>query len=179
MPYKAKGKCVYKKDTGKKVGCTKGSVKKYLAALHANVPDATTEEIKKPMKKIKLSEIAKKVMEERDWLNNPAIERDFEKSDVSPEEYERERLGRYGRGGGYSGGYSSAPNMVGITFFDVPSGKEEEARKVGLTQLKSGKWGFKHRFDPQVISVASDREKSTVSAAESIFGKGRYWEPKK
>lgn len=34
MPYKVKGKCVYKKDTGKKVGCTKGSVKKYLAALH-------------------------------------------------------------------------------------------------------------------------------------------------
>lgn len=37
MPYTSRGKCVYKKDTGKKVGCTKGSVKKYLAALHANV----------------------------------------------------------------------------------------------------------------------------------------------
>jgi hypothetical protein len=35
MPYKAKGKCVYKKEGGKKVGCTKGSVKKYMAALHA------------------------------------------------------------------------------------------------------------------------------------------------
>jgi len=34
MPYVVKGKCVYKKD-GTKVGCTKGSVKKYLAALHA------------------------------------------------------------------------------------------------------------------------------------------------
>lgn len=31
MPYKAKGKCVYKGN--KKVGCTKGSVKKYLTAL--------------------------------------------------------------------------------------------------------------------------------------------------
>ena len=133
MPYTAKGKCVYKKDTGKKVGCTKGSVKKYLAALHANVPDAKNEETTEPMKKIKLSEIAKKVME--------------------------------------SGGYSSAPNMVGITFFDVPSGKEEVARKFGLTQLKSGKWGFKHRFDKNIISVASDREKSTVSAAEDIYGK--------
>jgi len=39
MPYKAKGKCVYRKDTGKKVGCTKGSVKKYLGALHANVKE--------------------------------------------------------------------------------------------------------------------------------------------
>ena len=40
MPYKVKGKCVYKKDTGKKVGCTKGSVKKYLAALHANADES-------------------------------------------------------------------------------------------------------------------------------------------
>lgn len=44
MPYKAKGKCVYRKDTGKKVGCTKGSVKKYLAALHANVKDVNESE---------------------------------------------------------------------------------------------------------------------------------------
>jgi hypothetical protein len=51
MPYthpKVKNKqCVYKKDTGKKVGCTKGSVKKYLAALHANVPDVKNETKKK------------------------------------------------------------------------------------------------------------------------------------
>jgi len=39
MPYKVKGRCIYKKDTGAKVGCTTGSVKKYLAALHANVHD--------------------------------------------------------------------------------------------------------------------------------------------
>lgn len=40
MPYKVKGKCVYKKDTSKKVGCTKGSVKKYLAALHINAKES-------------------------------------------------------------------------------------------------------------------------------------------
>jgi hypothetical protein len=40
MPYVVRGKCVYKKDTGKKVGCTKGSVKKYLAALHANANES-------------------------------------------------------------------------------------------------------------------------------------------
>jgi len=44
MPYTVKGKCVYRKDTGKKVGCTKGSVKKYLAALHANVKDVNESE---------------------------------------------------------------------------------------------------------------------------------------
>ncbi len=41
MPYTVRenaggGGTVYKKSTGKKVGTTKGSVKKYLAALYAN-----------------------------------------------------------------------------------------------------------------------------------------------
>lgn len=40
MPYKIKGNCIYKKDTNKKVGCTKGSVKKYMKALHANVKES-------------------------------------------------------------------------------------------------------------------------------------------
>lgn len=40
MPYEARGKTVYNKATGKKVGTTKGSVKKYLAALYANMPKA-------------------------------------------------------------------------------------------------------------------------------------------
>lgn len=43
MPYFTKNKCVYKKTTGKKVGCTEGSVKKYLAALHANVKESVNE----------------------------------------------------------------------------------------------------------------------------------------
>ena len=54
MPYsvrKVDGKyCVYKKDGGKKVGCTKGTEaakEKYLAALHAN---ADEEEPKKTFK---------------------------------------------------------------------------------------------------------------------------------
>lgn len=45
MPYKVKGKCVYKKDSGEKVGCTKGSVKKYLAALHANANESLDKEL--------------------------------------------------------------------------------------------------------------------------------------
>ena len=40
MPYKVKGNCVYKKDSGAKVGCTKGSVDKYLAALYANANES-------------------------------------------------------------------------------------------------------------------------------------------
>jgi len=44
MPYKVKGQCIYKKDSGKKVGCTKGSVDKYLAALRANVDESSLNE---------------------------------------------------------------------------------------------------------------------------------------
>ena len=44
MPYTRKGKCVYKKDTGKKVGCSKSTekAKKYIKALHANVENEET-----------------------------------------------------------------------------------------------------------------------------------------
>lgn len=45
MPYKVKGKCIYKKDSGAKVGCTKGSVDKYLAALHANANESVEDEL--------------------------------------------------------------------------------------------------------------------------------------
>lgn len=51
MPYKSKGKCVYKKkrdgSRGKKVGCTKGPVKDYLAALYANTNEDLEEIIRK------------------------------------------------------------------------------------------------------------------------------------
>jgi hypothetical protein len=46
MTYKVKGKCIFKKDTGAKVGCTKGSVKKYLGALHANADVNETNTLK-------------------------------------------------------------------------------------------------------------------------------------
>lgn len=66
MPYKVKGQCVYKKDSGTKVGCTKGDVDKYLAALHTNV-DESMENINESNKlkggkadKLKPENIAKK-----------------------------------------------------------------------------------------------------------------------
>lgn len=43
MPYEIdpnNRKCVRKADSKKRVGCTKGSVKKYLGALHANVHES-------------------------------------------------------------------------------------------------------------------------------------------
>ena len=43
MPYKVKGKCIYKKDTGKKIGCTDGDVNKYLRALQINIHNEITK----------------------------------------------------------------------------------------------------------------------------------------
>ena len=41
MPYIRKGKCIFRKDTGKKVGCsdTIENAKDYLKALYANAED--------------------------------------------------------------------------------------------------------------------------------------------
>jgi len=64
MPYSIRGKCIYKKDTDEKVGCTKGSVKRYLAALHANVTDAKKNEIR-----TKLKEVLKKAIISHSSLN--------------------------------------------------------------------------------------------------------------
>ena len=56
MPYTAVGKCVYKKNEdgkrGEKVGCTKGAIKDYLAALYAsdkNEAIQATKEIKEAL----------------------------------------------------------------------------------------------------------------------------------
>jgi len=68
------------------------------------------------------------------------------------------------------GGYRRKP-IKGITFFNVPAGKEFIAATYGITKTKSGKWGMIHRQDRNL-------EKDRVAAAEKEFGTGRYWEPK-
>jgi hypothetical protein len=50
----------------------------------------------------------------------------------------------------------------GMWFYNVPAGKDLEAKSIGLKQTKSGKW--------------YSRNQSTV--ADMKFGQGRYWEPK-
>jgi hypothetical protein len=60
MPYKVKGNCVYKKDTNAKVGCTKGDVDKYLAALHANVDESTNKLVGGKADEMTIKDIADK-----------------------------------------------------------------------------------------------------------------------
>jgi hypothetical protein len=69
-------------------------------------------------------------------------------------------------------GPNVAPTMVGVTFFNVPAGKEDTARTAGLKQFKSGKWGYKHFSRSQTTD-----DVRVLKAAEKEFGKGRYWQP--
>lgn len=85
MPYKTrkvkgKGTCVYKKKGGKKVGCTKGSIKKYLAALHSNVD----EEIKKENKTMRITkaELMKIIKEEIDNMSEMDTEEAVEEQSL-------------------------------------------------------------------------------------------------
>lgn len=55
------GKCVYKKNPdgtkGELVGCTKGSIERYMSALHANVKENEV----KCCKEFKMREILKQI----------------------------------------------------------------------------------------------------------------------
>ena len=56
MPYEIKGNCIYKKDGGAKVGCTKGDVHKYMAALHANANESAIDSDIKTLIRTRLRE---------------------------------------------------------------------------------------------------------------------------
>jgi len=56
MPYDVRGKCVYKKGTNKKVGCTKGDVKKYAAALYSAEKKMEEEIVKEEIKNLFLED---------------------------------------------------------------------------------------------------------------------------
>lgn len=105
MPYeteevKGKGTCVRKKEGRKEMGCTKGPVEDYLAALHA--ADKKTKKENKTMKisKAELMEIIKEeimgAMSEEQAVEEVAEEQPLEEMDVasmlSPENIEALRI---------------------------------------------------------------------------------------
>ena len=66
MPYTIRGKCIYKKDGGTKVGCTKGNVHRYMAALHANANESVEpEEDLNEIRKIIRQTLSEMVMTEK------------------------------------------------------------------------------------------------------------------
>ena len=72
MPYytrkgtgKDKGKtCVYKRESDKKVGCTSGSIKKYLAALHMHADESIQRRVTMKLTKSQLKQIIKEEIDQ-------------------------------------------------------------------------------------------------------------------
>lgn len=116
--------------------------------------------------------LSDKEIEELDAQNNGLVHEKIQDDQLYMQEGEEEKLGSsaYDKEDKEERGqYSNRPKMAGITFFNVPSGKESIATQYGLTQTNSGKWGIKHKIGRDYTGA--------VSAAEKIFGKGRYWQP--
>ena len=117
--------------------------------------------------------LSNKEIEDLDAQNNELVHEKIQDDQLYMQEGEEEKLGgaAYDReDAAEKRQYSNKPKMAGITFFNVPSGKESIATQYGLTKTNSGKWGIKHKIGRDYTSA--------VSAAERIFGKGRYWEPR-
>ncbi len=93
MAYKVKGKCVYKKDTGAKVGCTKGSIDKYLAALNINANESISETNK--IKGGKSDKLTPEDISKKFGVSLNSIEKQIEKGiNVEKEHTNSEKLAR-------------------------------------------------------------------------------------
>jgi len=77
MPYERKGKCVYKKPSGKKVGCsdTVAKAKKYIQALYASELNESLPNTISPEEQTKIKEFMKAFMEDKKtWIDKYGLE---------------------------------------------------------------------------------------------------------
>ena len=77
MPYERKGKCVYKKPSGKKVGCsdTVEKAKKYIQALYASELNESLPNTITPEEQAKIKEFMAAFMEDKQtWIDKYGLE---------------------------------------------------------------------------------------------------------
>ena len=77
MPYERKGKCVYKKPSGKKVGCsdTVAKAKKYIQALYTSELNESLPNTISPEEQTKIKEFMKAFMEDKQtWIDKYGLE---------------------------------------------------------------------------------------------------------
>ena len=77
MPYERKGKCVYKKSTNKKVGCsdTVTKAKKYIQALYTSELNESLPNTISPEEQAKIKEFMKAFMEDKQtWIDKYGLE---------------------------------------------------------------------------------------------------------
>jgi hypothetical protein len=64
------------------------------------------------------------------------------------------------------------PQMVGMFFYNVQSGQEQEAASLGVKKTKSGKWAkTKYSTSGRTFGMQKDM-------ADKAFGVGKWWAPK-
>ena len=72
----------------------------------------------------------------------------------------------------YPAGAQAKTRMVGMFFYNVPAGKEQEAASLGVKQTKSGKWAkTKYNTSGRTFNMQKD-------LADKAFGVGKWWAPK-
>lgn len=77
MPYERKGKCVYKKPSGKKVGCsdTVEKAKKYIQALYASELNESLPNTISPEEQAKIKEFMSAFMDDKQtWIDKYGLE---------------------------------------------------------------------------------------------------------
>ena len=77
MPYERKGKCVYKKPSGKKVGCsdTVEKAKKYIQALYASELNESLPNTITPEEQAKIKEFMSAFMDDKQtWIDKYGLE---------------------------------------------------------------------------------------------------------
>jgi len=79
MPYRRKGKCVYKKSTGKKVGCSDSAkdAKEYLKALYASEMNESFPNTISPSEySIAVNKYMKEFLrDKRNWIDQYGLEK--------------------------------------------------------------------------------------------------------
>lgn len=168
MPYthrKVKGKqCVYKKSTGKKVGCTTGSLQKYLAALAINANESKTFKNKK--KYTRKGGKGFNIMYEQAMSSLGVIGRNTSTPGQlsGPIDTSFTAEGEYAQGQDYAG----IPAVQSIA-----DAVDKDSLKIGISK-ESAKKLYKN-LKSSLDSLVTERKKRRKKARRKRFGYGGYY----
>lgn len=169
MPYEIRGKCIFRKDTGAKVGCTEGDVHKYLAALHANVDERVLKENVRKYIKTVLNEALSSLKCPVYKLTNEII--NYVKKFNNDEEFLRsggltvEMLDRMAFGFSAGDIKTLMPSQLHIKWKDDWNGVKWEQQKSGLS---SREWAQKINID-KPIEVSYEHGKFYIEDGHHRF----------
>ena len=173
--------CVYKKDTGKQVGCTTGDINDYLGALHANVK--TEEEIEEGIIDIGREKVEKLVSKFVTSVKDNAVNTsDMVKTIVNSikngeklTKEEKIKIGKDLKTLFKSLGYGAIFALPGGSLFLIVSGiiknnMEKNKNKENLTEVNKLKGGKGDKMTPKKIA---DKFDVTTKMVKDQIKKGK------